>query len=101
MTKIVKIADSAMIRQAIATFPRSGRSHGRCTPGSDIAAALMGFCFHSYWLSGSSGCFRSHRVRRLSTTGTVRKLYGGGGELVDHSSVQASQGSFPALVPVK
>ena len=29
------------------------------------------------------------------------KLYTGGGELVDHSSVHASQGSFPAGLPRK
>src|SRR5215468_1082069 len=98
---MVKIADSAMIREAIATLPRYGRLEGCCISLNDGAAALIDFYLHSYWLSGSSGCFRSHNGRRLATTGTVAKLYAGGGELVDHSSVQASQGSFPASAPLK
>src|SRR5215468_7571345 len=101
MTKIVKIADSAMMRPAIATLPRCGRLQGCGISETDIAAALIDSYLHSYWLSGSSGCFTSHNGRRLATTGTVAKLYAGGGELADHSSVQASQGSFPALVPLK
>src|SRR5215471_2413572 len=62
-----------------------------------------GFCpssyYHSYFQSGSSGCFKSQSGRRLRTSGKVSKLYSGGGEVVDHSSVQASQGSSPAGVP--
>src|SRR5439155_7635012 len=58
-----------------------------------------GRCVHSYRQSGSSGCFASQSGRRLRTTGTVAKLYSGGGELVLHSSVQASQGSSPATAP--
>src|SRR5215813_1892035 len=92
---------SAMMRPAIATLPRYGRFQGRCVSESGIAAALIALCPHSYWLSGSSGCFRSHNGRALATTGTVAKLYAGGGELVDHSSVHASQGSLPALAPLK
>src|SRR5215475_5637135 len=86
------------MRPAIATLPR----YGRLQEGSMsivTAAALIVFCLHSYWLSGSSGCFKSHNGRRLATTGTAAKLYAGGGELTDHSSVQASQGSLPALAP--
>src|SRR5215471_4251091 len=90
-----------MISEAIATLPRYGRLTGGCTSESVIAAALIDLCLHSYWLSGSSGCFRSHSGRRLATTGSIAKLYAGGGELVDHSSVQASQGSFPAGAPLK
>src|SRR5215467_4730545 len=90
-----------MIRLAIATLPRYGRFHGRCVSLSVMATALIDFYLHSYWLSGSSGCFRSHNGRRLATTGTVAKLYAGGGELVDHSSVHASHGSFPASAPLK
>src|SRR5215472_1035582 len=45
MTKIVKIADSAMMRPAIATLPRYGRFHGCCISETDIAAALIGFTF--------------------------------------------------------
>src|SRR4030095_722094 len=54
---------------------------------------------HSYFQSGSSGCFRSHSGRRLRTSGKVSKLYSGGGGVVEHSSVQASQGSSPAGAP--
>src|SRR5262250_358749 len=90
-----------MMRPAIATLPRSGRFHGRCVSLSVIAAALIALCPHSYRLSGSSGCFRSHNGRLLATTGTVAKLYAGGGELTDHSSVHASHGSFPASAPLK
>src|SRR5215467_15639904 len=96
---MVKIADSAKIRATIATFPRDGRLHGCCSSPSDIAVALIRFRLYSYRLSGSSGCFWSHRGRRLATVGTVAKLYAGGGELTDHSSVQASHGSLPAGAP--
>src|SRR5215475_5911274 len=88
------------MRPAIATLPR----YGRLQEGSMsivTAAALIVFCLHSYWLSGSSGCFKSHNGRRLATTGTVAKLYAGGGELVDHSRVHASHGSLPASAPLK
>src|SRR5713101_8080668 len=54
---------------------------------------------HSYFQSGSSGCFRSQRGRRLMTVGTSPKLYSGGGDEVSHSSVQASHGSSPACSP--
>ena len=54
----------------------------------------------SYFQSGSSGCFKSHSGRRLRTTGNAAKLYSGGGEVVAHSSVQASQGSLPAILPL-
>src|SRR5215475_4871228 len=54
---------------------------------------------HSYFQSGSSGCFTSHSGRRLRTSGRVSKLYSGGGEDVDHSSVHASHGSLPAMSP--
>src|SRR5215468_1319918 len=56
---------------------------------------------HSYLQSGSSGCFKSHSGRRLRTSGNVSKLYSGGGEVVDHSKVQASQGSSPAGSPYR
>jgi hypothetical protein len=55
--------------------------------------------FPSYCPSGSSGCFRSHSGRRLWTVGIASKLYDGGGDAVDHSSVQASHGSSPAGRP--
>src|SRR5438445_1217841 len=54
---------------------------------------------HSYFQSGSSGCLRSQSGRRLRTVGMVSKLYGDGGEVVAHSSVQASHGSSPAGAP--
>src|SRR4029077_18592255 len=56
---------------------------------------------HSYFQSGSSGCFRSHNGRRLRTSGGVPKLYAGGGEVGDHSSVHASHGSLPAGSPAR
>src|ERR1700692_4512144 len=56
---------------------------------------------HSYFQSGSSGCFKSQSGRRLFTVGTEAKLYAGGGEFVDHSRVHASQGSLPAALPRK
>ena len=56
---------------------------------------------HSYFQSGSSGCFRSHSGRRLLTIGIVSKLYAGGGDVVAHSSVQASHGSSPAGRPLR
>src|SRR5581483_3089846 len=56
---------------------------------------------HSNAESGSSGCFKSHNGRRLATTGSDAKLYAGGGECVDHSSVHASHGSGPASLPLK
>src|SRR6266404_6181451 len=56
---------------------------------------------HSYFQSGSAGCLRSQSGRRLLTVGMTEKLYAGGGEGVDHSSVQASHGSLPAVAPLK
>src|SRR5260370_36183559 len=54
---------------------------------------------YSYFQSGSSGCFKSQRGRRLRTVGMTSKLYEGGGEVVAHSSVHASHGSSPASRP--
>src|SRR5437879_13709779 len=56
---------------------------------------------HSYFQSGSAGCLRSQSGRRLLTVGMTAKLYAGGGEGVDHSRVQASHGSLPAVSPLK
>src|SRR5215813_11897157 len=56
---------------------------------------------YSYFQSGSSGCFMSHSGRALRTSGTVSKLYSGGGEVVAHSSVHASHGSSPACSPLR
>src|SRR5712692_7112058 len=56
---------------------------------------------HSNFQSGSAGCLRSQSGRRLLTVGMTEKLCAGGGEGVDHSSVQASHGSLPAVAPLK
>src|SRR5262249_32292189 len=89
-----------MMSDAMPAFPRSGRLQ---FPGVSravaVVAAPIAFSLHSYRLSGSSGCFKSHSGRLLATVGMEAKLYTGGGELTDHSSVQASQGSLPALAP--
>src|SRR5271157_3370121 len=80
--------------------PRDGSTHCDSTDGAAVEVALKpGSPLYSYFQSGSSGCFKSQSGRRLRTTGMVPKLYSGGGELVDHSSVHASQGSFPAISP--
>src|SRR5580704_5436654 len=100
-TKIVKIADSAAIRVNIPTRPREGRIHSDSVGDRVIAALLNCVLLYSYFQSGSSGCLRSQSGRRLLTTGTAAKSYSGGGELVDHSSVHASQGSFPACSPLR
>src|SRR6185437_11591027 len=42
----------------------------------------------------------SHRGSREATVGMTGKLYGGGGEGVDHSSPGASQGFGPAGAPL-
>src|SRR6266849_2935935 len=68
-------------------------------PGNRGAGVAGGGGAHSYFQSGSSGCLRSHKGRRLFTVGMVAKLYSGGGEVVDHSSVHASHGSLPAGRP--
>src|ERR1700756_2108184 len=98
---MVKIADSAMMRPAIATLPRYGSLQAPGASASGAVIALIPWILQSYRLSGSSGCLRSHSGRRLATTGMVAKLYAGGGELVDHSSVHASQGSLPDTAPFK
>src|ERR1700731_2566702 len=64
---MVKIADSATIRQAIPTFPRYGSTHGADVEINGVPLALIARTFHSYRLSGSSGCLRSHNGRRLPT----------------------------------
>src|SRR5215216_5535000 len=42
---------------------------------------------------------RCHQSSRASTTGISAKLYAGGGDGIDHSSVRASHGSLPATGP--
>src|SRR5207245_2244112 len=56
---------------------------GRCSAPSPLSAA-----------SRRSRSGRSERMR-----GSEAKLYGGGGEVVSHSSVLASHGSLPARMP--
>src|ERR1700722_5692006 len=57
--------------------------------------------YYSNFQSGSSGCFKSQSGRRLRTSGSVSKLYSGGGDVVAHSNVHASQGSSPAIFPLR
>src|SRR5580700_11700851 len=98
---MVNMADSAAIRQNIPTRPREGRIHAD-SGKDDVKEGLLnwGSPLHSYFQSGSSGCLMSQRGRRLLTTGMAAKLYSGGGELVDHSSVHASQGSLVQTGPL-
>src|ERR1700720_503260 len=100
-TKIVKIAHSAIISEIIPTRPREGRIHSGSVVVGASAAELNHVLLYSYFQSGSSGCFRSQSGRRLWTTGSVAKSYSGGGEVVDHSSVHASQGSLLAGSPLE
>src|SRR5262249_8828147 len=51
--------------------------------------------------SGASGCLMSQSGRRLRTTGIVSKFSTGGGELVAHSSVNASHGSAGAVAGLR
>src|ERR1700681_775726 len=85
----------------MATGPRAGRSQRISASGIVLDGVLMSILPYSYCQSGSSGCLRSHSGRRLFTSGMAAKLYVGGGEVVDHSSVHASQGSLPASSPRK
>src|SRR5262245_4207637 len=49
--------------------------------------------------SSSSVYLRCQKSSRPSTSGTSAKLYSGGGDEVDHSSVRPSHGSSPATSP--
>ena len=49
--------------------------------------------------SSSSVYFRCQNSSRWVTSGISAKLYSGGGDEVDHSSVRASHGSGPAIGP--
>src|SRR4029077_6182646 len=51
--------------------------------------------------SGRSGLARSHNGRRLRMGGSATKFSCGGGDVVAHSSVHASQGLSPATLPRK
>src|SRR5215475_3420476 len=89
------------MRQTTPSLRRDGSTHSTDSAGRGnvFAFAMAMSPVYSYFQSGSSGCFRSQSGRRLRTTGSVSKLYSGGGEVVVHSSVQASQGSSPAGAP--
>src|SRR5271165_5839977 len=96
-----KMADSAAMRHHMPTRPRSSCPSGISFGGTMIVVAAKMALLHSYFQSGSSGCFKSHSGRRLRTTGILAKLYSGGGDEVAHSRVQASQGSLPAGFPLR
>src|SRR6185503_1037885 len=108
---MVKMALSAMIRQVMPTTPLEGLHSALVSSGTApsplvskgiVAVVVFIECScHSYFQSGALVCLMSQRGRRLLTVGISAKLYSGGGELVDHSSVQASQGSFPAGRPLR
>src|SRR6266481_9055126 len=98
---MVKIAASAAMRQYIPNRPRAEGPHRSSGSRIVTGTALIGISLYSYFQSGSSGCLRSQSGRRLLTDGVTAKLYAGGGELVDHSSVHASQGSLPEVLPLK
>src|SRR5260370_16659222 len=51
--------------------------------------------------SGRSGLARSHNGRRLRIGGSATKFSCGGGDVVAHSRVHASQGLSPATLPRK
>src|SRR5260370_8007466 len=89
-----------MIRHAMPTLPLYGSFQVAGVSGNGVVIALIARFLHSYRLSGSSGCFKSHKGRRLATVGVTAKLYAGGGELTDHSRVPPSHGSFPPFPPL-
>src|SRR5258707_8887378 len=88
-----------MMRQYIRNRPRAEGPHRSSDSWIVTVAAVIGISLYSYFQSGSSGCLRSQSGRRLFTDGSTAKLYAGGGDAVDHSSVHASQGSLPARGP--
>src|SRR6476620_664009 len=98
---MLKIVDSARIKHNMPTRPRHSAESGISCCGMVMVVVANRILLYSYFQSGSSGCFRSHSGRRLFTAGRVAKLYSGGGELVDHSRVHASQGSLLASLPLK
>src|SRR5205814_6072047 len=65
---------------------------------NDPRAALDRDCSAHRW-SLASGCFRSQSGRRPVTAEMLAKFSGGGGDVVAHSSVNASHGSSPAISP--
>src|ERR1700677_3313404 len=99
---MVKMALSATIRHIMPTRPFD-KGAKAASSGEKLAAGAFIWRNgdYSYFQSGSAGCLRSHSGRRLLTTGSSAKLYSGGGELVAHSKVQASHGSFPAICPFR
>src|ERR671933_412031 len=73
-----------------------------CTgSGSELPAAFTSRGGATAGPRGDSPYFRSQTGRVLRTIGTTSKLCGGGGEVVAHSSVWPSQGSFSAIAPLR
>src|SRR5215469_2362170 len=78
--KMVKIADSAMIREIMPTLPREGSVQDAALDSITAGWVLMNACngkswSYSYLQSGSSGGLMSHSGRRLSTLGIRARLY--------------------------
>src|SRR6185436_13633491 len=77
------------------------RSVSRCT---GFASASFSCSVHPPCVCGisdvRSGCVRSHNGYRDSTSGISAKLYSGGGDGIDHSSVAASHGLSGAMGPL-
>ncbi len=84
-----------------------GRLQAADASGNGFAIALIAFFLYSQRLFIRNGCLDLRDASGPTTAGGSRptgmeaKLYAGGGELMDHSSVHASQGSLPALAPLK
>src|SRR5436190_11828094 len=66
-----------------------------------LSGRMMAELFSPTIGSGRSGLVRSHNGRRLRIGGSATKFSCGGGEVVAHSSVHASQGLSPATLPRK
>src|SRR5215203_4315458 len=68
-----------------------------------FASASFSWSVHASCVCGisevRSGCVRSQSGYRDSTSGISAKLYSGGGDGMDHSSVAASHGLFDAMGP--
>src|SRR5207248_5966445 len=66
-----------------------------------LSGRMMAALFSPTIGSGRSRLARSHNGRRLRIGGSAIKFSCGGGEVVAHSSVHASQGLSPAILPRK
>src|SRR5215471_10687375 len=90
---------SPEIMHAIASASRIGQYDGE---GMWIAAMSWGVAARGRGAGlppWPSPFFCSQNSSRSCTIGSIAKLYTGGGEGIDHSSVRPSQGSGPAGVP--